>query len=395
MSLGTIGDATVIPCAISSTRVMKAIKERGGVSLVISCQKCSKIDMIRGQSQWNPQRVSRSFRNAGWEVDAEGSFSRCPDCKKKRRETNGQIPVGKSVTAPPKHHEQPLPEADPAEPPSLRIVHVASGRPSSLTLVPTLSELTPTRTIHDATPACPPPVDPQLPIDEDDPEQSPDPAAKSSSDDDGKPKTTRTFKPKICAYAPCSVSFVPKGPHQRFHCTPCQRAAHGRPASYEAETGITIPRSTPEAKPMRSPEPTASPRSRSQAPAVADPKPDPDLTIASAPPQTPEAIKAERRMYALLDDHYKPDNRQYEPGWHDERVAAESGVAEPRVTFVREGLYGKAVDPFLVVLREDVDAALERLKGERITLNALVRETFDRHEKELLELRARLNAKGA
>ena len=117
--------------------------------------------------------------------------------------------------------------------------------------------------------------------------------------------------------------------------------------------------------------------------------------LSTAPPQTVESVKAERKMYALLDDHYLQEQKHYAPGWDDVRISTESGVAVVRVQFVREGLYGKAIDPYLLALQEDVTRTLERLKAERVTLTALIRETLDRQEKELRELLARTNARGA
>jgi len=91
---------------------------------------------------------------------------------------------------------------------------------------------------------------------------------------------------------------------------------------------------------------------------------------------TPEAIRADRLMYQLLDDHYDGDTHLFDDGWNDERIAKDCNVAPVRVRTCREALYGRPVSAELLKLRHSIGAAIEQTNKDRGTLEAMARDTI-------------------
>lgn len=91
--------------------------------------------------------------------------------------------------------------------------------------------------------------------------------------------------------------------------------------------------------------------------------------------------RAQAKMHQLLSTYFDIDEGTFSPGWNDERVAKESGMAVAHVTDVRNIAYGELKEPEeIVALRSDIK-----------TLQELVSETLVTAQKEVNALNARVN----
>ncbi len=170
--------------------------------------------------------------------------------------------------------------------------------------------------------------------------------------------------PRVCGRPGCGVTFKPDRVTHLYHNPECSKLHH-----LERRRKADMPPTTPT---------TASPKA-----------------------ETPEAIRAERLMYQLLDDHYDGETHRFDESWSDDRIAKESGVALMRVCKCREALYGRPVSVELLKLQAEIAAAIEKNKTDRATLDGLIRttlkdlqtlvkESFDRDLVTLKELATRV-----
>lgn len=86
--------------------------------------------------------------------------------------------------------------------------------------------------------------------------------------------------------------------------------------------------------------------------------------------------KAQAKMHQLLSTYFDEEEGTFSPGWNDERVAKESGMALAHVTDVREVAYGPLKEPEEVTqLKNDIkalsDLITESLAGAQKEVNAL------------------------
>lgn len=79
--------------------------------------------------------------------------------------------------------------------------------------------------------------------------------------------------------------------------------------------------------------------------------------------------KLQRKVYALLDDHFDEDRRLYKAGWSDKKIAETAETSEQYVASVRRGAYGElAEDPMVTAIRNEIDALDKHAKSMTDTL---------------------------
>ena len=118
------------------------------------------------------------------------------------------------------------------------------------------------------------------------------------------------------------------------------------------------------------------------------------MTIMAAPASPPvmpssSAVKAQAGMFRLLDAHFDPDKGCYSPGWSDEKIAKDCGLAVALVAqFRREG-FGELKEPGeLGTMRDDI-ASLEKLLDETL---AQFRQQISDLKSQMARLSARFGA---
>lgn len=89
------------------------------------------------------------------------------------------------------------------------------------------------------------------------------------------------------------------------------------------------------------------------------------MTKQTSTPQPSQAaietsMKLQRKVYALLDEHFDEEKRIYRDGWSDKKIADAVQTATVYVETVRRSAYGElAEDPATTALRKDI-ASLEQ-----------------------------------
>lgn len=87
-------------------------------------------------------------------------------------------------------------------------------------------------------------------------------------------------------------------------------------------------------------------------------------TTAQAAPATGTARPTPsitRKVFALLEEHFREAHGQYEPGWDDERLSRELGVHLDVVSFLRREAFGEIrLDPTLARMRQDLQSLLDK-----------------------------------
>ncbi len=330
-----------IDCPISRARVFDCFHDGTRVVAEVSCSKCPTKHRIPVSAGWNVASVSDRLRGHDWIVDSEGRNALCPSCKKPKRE-RGEIPIGKPSAPPP-----------PANPPPRRSEPLTSKPLAGLDALVTVPDR----------PVPPPPANPPRTIDEAVLDEHAGPDVYMT---DRASRMAPHLQPRVCARPGCGVTFKPDRVSQLYHSHQCSRQFH-----LERRRKTDMP-------------PTTT-----------------TTTSSTAKADTPQAIRAERLMYQLLDDHYDGETHRFDEGWSDDKVAKESGVALLRVCKCREALYGRPVSVELLKLQSEIAAAIEKAKTDKATidgmirttykdLQTLVKESFDRDMVTLKELAARV-----
>lgn len=99
--------------------------------------------------------------------------------------------------------------------------------------------------------------------------------------------------------------------------------------------------------------------------------------------------KLQRKVFALLDDHFDEERRLYRSGWSDKKVAEAADTSEQFVVSLRKGAYGElAEDPALTALRAEIDG----LTTEAKTLADDLMERMSKIEEKVTTLRARIDS---
>ena len=109
-------------------------------------------------------------------------------------------------------------------------------------------------------------------------------------------------------------------------------------------------------------------------------------------PETLSNPKLQRKVFALLDDHFDEDNRRYRPGWSDKKIADEAQTSVQFVEGLRRGAYGElAEDPAVTALRGELEALAEEAKKSADTLMTV----FGDLEKKVSDLKTRVEGLAA
>lgn len=111
---------------------------------------------------------------------------------------------------------------------------------------------------------------------------------------------------------------------------------------------------------------------------IAPPPPtkEPSMPDTPAAPVSREALKQQRVLFTLLEDHYVEGESRYEPEWSDERIAEEVGLSVAFVAEAREAGFGPVGDPVVTGIENRADALEKRIISVRDSLTELVSETL-------------------
>lgn len=98
--------------------------------------------------------------------------------------------------------------------------------------------------------------------------------------------------------------------------------------------------------------------------------------------------KLQRKVFALLDDHFDEDKRLYRSGWSDKKIAEEAQTSEQFVQTLRKGAYGElAEDPAVTALRAEINALTDEAKA----LEDMLLDQLSKIEQKITQLHSRLN----
>lgn len=98
--------------------------------------------------------------------------------------------------------------------------------------------------------------------------------------------------------------------------------------------------------------------------------------------------KLQRKVFALLDDHFNETTGFYEVGWSDKKIAESAQTSEQYVANLRKGAYRDlAEDPAITALRGEIADLEARSK----TLTDALMTTVDEIEKKIAALNTRLD----
>lgn len=88
------------------------------------------------------------------------------------------------------------------------------------------------------------------------------------------------------------------------------------------------------------------------------------------------AMKRQRQMFLLLDEHFDVDNGSYANGWSDAQIAKETGLSESVVTHARESAYGPIKQSKeLIAAGQELAELRKKILGEFTQLRGLVEST--------------------
>lgn len=102
--------------------------------------------------------------------------------------------------------------------------------------------------------------------------------------------------------------------------------------------------------------------------------------------QSPEAIRAQAKLFALLEEHFDPEKKRYRADWSDDKVSKECGLSVDQVSMTRESLYGPMVDPAVA----KAEAEIDRIQAQLTELESLVKTETAKLRTELAKVRGAL-----
>jgi uncharacterized protein YdaU (DUF1376 family) len=104
------------------------------------------------------------------------------------------------------------------------------------------------------------------------------------------------------------------------------------------------------------------------------------------------ALKRQRQMFVLLDEHFDVDDGAFEQGWSDARVAKETGLAENVVIQAREAAYGPIkVNPAFVSAGREVAELKTKLAKDLADIQGLLDQTKRDFEERLAQIEAKVS----
>ncbi|MDC0720692.1 hypothetical protein [Nannocystis bainbridge] len=180
-----------------------------------------------------------------------------------------------------------------------------------------------------------------------------------------------TFKPQINPIAVTQrwtrLGWAVVRDGEKATCPKCQESKNMRKHSEEA-TGkhgddakvIQHPAHSiarPPTTPPSAPRPVTPPVS-----ATSQPEPSPALDAGGRP--SPEAARALRDMYDLLDAHFQVETGLYTEGWSDEAIAGKTRLDVGTVAFYRDAAFGPTVNPRVRELEALISGLEDRFREE-------------------------------
>lgn len=90
--------------------------------------------------------------------------------------------------------------------------------------------------------------------------------------------------------------------------------------------------------------------------------------------------KLQRKVFALLDDHFDEDKRLYRSGWSDKKIAEAADTSEQFVESLRRGAYGELAE----------DPAISALKGEIALLSQEAKRVGDELLNRMTEIEGKI-----
>lgn len=98
--------------------------------------------------------------------------------------------------------------------------------------------------------------------------------------------------------------------------------------------------------------------------------------------------KLQRKVFALLNDHFDEERRLYKSGWSDKKIAEAADTSEHYVASVRCEAYGElAEDPAITAMKAEIDA----LASEAKTVADEMMERMGQIEAKITQLYTRLD----
>jgi hypothetical protein len=103
------------------------------------------------------------------------------------------------------------------------------------------------------------------------------------------------------------------------------------------------------------------------------------------------ALKRQRQMFALLDEHFDTEEGAFEQGWSDAKIAKDTGLSESVVTQAREAAYGPIkVNPALLSAGREVAELRAKMAKDLADLAGMIEQTKAEFEKRLGDLEAKV-----
>jgi hypothetical protein len=102
--------------------------------------------------------------------------------------------------------------------------------------------------------------------------------------------------------------------------------------------------------------------------------------------QSPEAIRAQAKLYSLLEEHFDPEKKRYRLDWTDDKVSKACSLSVDQVSATREALYGPMVDPAVA----KAEAEIDRIQAQLTELESFVKTETAKLRTELAKARGAL-----
>lgn len=99
-----------------------------------------------------------------------------------------------------------------------------------------------------------------------------------------------------------------------------------------------------------------------------------------------EAMKKQRMLYTLLEDHYDEDRSAYTDDWTDAKIAEQVGLSTAHVAEIREASFGPIGDPAVTALEARIEALRKEVAADHADLLKIVKETMGGLQEKVLEL---------
>lgn len=113
----------------------------------------------------------------------------------------------------------------------------------------------------------------------------------------------------------------------------------------------------------------------------------------SAIDMSAQAMKRQRQMFQLLDDHFDADKGMFATGWDDARIARETGLAESHIVKTREAAYGPIkLSPEVMKLQADLSQTRAKARQDVEQLRQLLAQMQEEHERKITTLEVRMDA---